>query len=234
MVHGQTAHTAAPDGAAEREAEAAEDAFAPDAEPVGPERRCIVSGAVRPKEELLRFVVAPDGSIVPDLENTLPGRGLWLSARRDMIETAVAKKAFARAARRKVEVAPDLPARVEALMRRRCLDLVGLARRAGAAVSGYEKVRTQLKEDQPGAVLLLAASDGAADGRDKIRALAPALPVIDLFTGAELGAALGRDIAVHVVVTRGTRGSQAGLARRLKEASRRLAEYQQPAAAGPT
>lgn len=219
---------------ASADAAEAPDPMQDEAEPTGPHRRCIATGAVRPKEELLRFVVGPDDTVVPDLENTLPGRGLWLSARRDMVETAMAKKSFARAARQKVIVPPDLPDRLDDLMRRRCLDLVGLARRAGMVTAGFEKVRALLKDQRQAAVVLLEASDGAADGRNKIRALAPDLPVIDLFTGAEVGAALGRDIAVHAVVTRGPK-AQAGLARRLAGATSRLATYRGGAAgAGKT
>lgn len=205
-----------------------EDDFAGEApeepEPTGPHRRCIVSGEVRPKEELMRFVIGPDGTVVPDLENALPGRGLWLSPRRDMIETAVTKRAFARAARRKVEVPPDLADRIELMMRRKVLNTLGLARRAGSVTAGYEKVRALLKDKRQGAVVLLEACDGAADGRAKIRALAPDLPVIDLFTGAELGAALGRDIAVHAVVTAQGR-AKASLAGRFREQAERLAMF---------
>ncbi|SOD92039.1 RNA-binding protein [Caenispirillum bisanense] len=193
-------------------------------EPAGPHRRCIVSGEVRPREDLIRFVLAPDGTVVPDLENALPGRGLWLSPRRDMIETAMTKRAFARAARRKVEVPADLPDRIEALMRRKVLDLLGLARRAGSVTAGYDKVRALLKDKRQGAVVLLEASDGAADGRGKIRALAPDLPVIDLFTGAELGAVFGRDITVHAVISAQGR-AQASLAERIGVQAERLARY---------
>ncbi len=201
-----------------------DDGLADDPDPSGPHRRCIVSGTVLPKESLMRFVVAPDGTVVPDLEKTLPGRGLWLSPRRDMIETAVTKRAFARAARRKVEVPPDLADRIDLLMRRKFLSLLGLARRSGAVTAGFDKVRALLKDQRQGAAVLLEASDGAEDGRGKIRALAPGLPVIDLFTAAELGGALGRDIVVHGVVTAQGR-AQASMAARLTEQAERLAEY---------
>lgn len=167
----------------------------------GPLRRCIVTGAVGPKERMIRFVVGPDGQLVPDLEGRLPGRGMWLSARRDVVNTAVAKASFAKAARRKLEVPADLADRLEALLRRRCLDLLGLARRAGQAVSGYDKVRAELKSGR-GAVLL-AASDGAEDGVSKIGALAPTLPVVRGLSASELGAAFGRDHTVHGVLLRG-------------------------------
>lgn len=167
----------------------------------GPNRRCIATGKVLPVEQLIRFVVGPDGVVVPDIEARLPGRGIWLSAGRDMVNTAAAKNLFAKAFRRKVTVPADLAERLAALLLRRCLERIGLARRAGQAVTGFEKVRGELKAGR-GAVLL-AAADGAADGREKIRALAPALPLVAVLRSDELGAAFGRGYAVHAVLTAG-------------------------------
>ncbi len=164
----------------------------------GPERRCIATGRVLPWEELLRFVLGPGDVVVPDLDGKLPGRGFWLSAVRDMVETAVRKGSFAKVARRGVVVPADLPDQVDRLMVRRCLDYLGLSRRAGLVVFGYEKVHAGLKAGR--LAMLLAARDGAPGGREKIRRLGPGLPLIDLFSGAELGAALGRDEVVHVAV----------------------------------
>ncbi len=186
-------------------------------EETGPERRCIVTGDHRPKAELLRCVVTPDGEVVPDLGHILPGRGIWLSPRRDVVNTAVAKKLFARAARRPVSVAPDLADWVEGLLVRRMLDDLGLARRAGQAVMGFEKVCAELRAGR--VALLIAARDAARDGRDKVRSLGAALPVIELLDGAELGAVFGREAAVHVCVAPG------GLARRLLDFSGLLAGF---------
>ncbi|MBY0431208.1 MAG: RNA-binding protein, partial [Rhodospirillales bacterium] len=171
-------------------AEPAED-WAEEEERTGPERRCIASGRVAPKDGMIRFVIGPDGVVVPDVEGILPGRGIWLSASRDMVNTAVVKKLFAKAARARVTAPPDLAERLEHLLLRRCLDLLGLARRAGQVVAGFEKVRAELKAGR-GAVLI-AARDGAADGREKIRALAPRLPLVCVLANAELSAALGRE-----------------------------------------
>jgi len=150
---------------------------------------------------MIRFVVSPDGSVVPDVAGRLPGRGFWLSARRDAVKTACAKTLFAKAARAPVTMAADLDVEIERLLARRCLDLIGMARRAGQAVVGFEKVRGHLRA--AGAGVVLAAADGAANGRGKIAALAPEAPVIGLFSAAELGAALGRDHAVHAVLAPG-------------------------------
>ncbi len=164
-------------------------------------RRCIATGALRPRDEMVRFVAAPDGRIVADVDESLPGRGLWLSAARDMVHTASEKGLFAKAARGKVSVPEDLADEVEGLLARRCLNLIGLARRAGQMVGGFEKVRAWIGDGKGG--LILAAADGGESGRKKVAALAPDLPVIDLFEGAELGRALGRERVVHGVVRPG-------------------------------
>ena len=109
-----------------------------------PERRCIYTRETSSREMLIRFAVSPDGVVVPDLEEKLPGRGLWLTARGDIIRRACAENSFSKAARRNITVPADLPVRLAALLNRRCLDLIGLARRSGAAVAGFEKVRAAL------------------------------------------------------------------------------------------
>lgn len=187
-----------------------------------PERRCIVARESRPVSALLRFVAAPDGAIVPDLAGTLPGRGIWVTADRASVEAAVAGKLFARAARRKVVVDPRLADRVETLLLQRCVDLIGLARRGGGAVAGYEKVRAFLAKEKVG--LLLAASDGAAEGREKIGRLARGVPVAAALTRDELGRAFGRDQTVHAAIASGK------LADQLKAASRRLSGFRQQSA----
>lgn len=178
------------------------------AEPAGhtPERRCIVTGEVMPREALLRFVVGPasdgkPGEIVPDLEARLPGRGLWITARRDIVSRAVTKNLFGRAARAAVAVAPDLADRLETLLARRCIDHLGLARRAGQAVAGFEQVRSWLERGRVGAVV--EASDGAPDGQRKVLAAAGELPVVRVLAGWELGSAFGREWLGHVALAPG-------------------------------
>jgi hypothetical protein len=172
-----------------------------DGEPKGPVRRCVVTRSVLPKERLLRFVVAPDGSLAIDLEGDLPGRGIWLQARRDVVDTACAKGSFAKAARRQVQVPDGLADRIAGLLRRRCLDLLGLARRAGQIASGFEQARAMLREGRAGA--LLAALDGSEGGRGKVAGLGREVTRIELFAAAELAGAIGREHAVHVAVARG-------------------------------
>lgn len=156
---------------------------------------------------MVRCAVGPDGAVVPDLAGILPGRGLWLAARRDIVELARKKRAFARAARRPITVPDDLAQRIEGLLAARCRDTIGLARRAGRAVAGFDKVAEVLRAGRGG--VLLAAADGAADGRRKLAALARDLPVLEALSAAELGAAFGRDHVVHAVLGPGA------LARRL-------------------
>jgi uncharacterized protein len=164
-------------------------------------RRCIGTGLVRPQVELLRFVIAPDGRLTPDVAARLPGRGLWLTARRDILAMTATKRLFARAARQPVIVEDGLADRVEGLLAKRCLDHIGLARRAGQAVMGFAKVQAALTAGK--AAVLVAAADGAADGRGKLEALALGVPRAERLTSAELGAAFGRERVVHAALSHG-------------------------------
>lgn len=166
-----------------------------------PERRCLVTGEVGAKAGLVRFVLAPDGTVTPDVAERLPGRGLWVSAARDIVETAVARRLFARAARAPATAPPDLADRVERLLAERCRELLGLARRSGQAVAGFEKVREALRSGRVG--LLLEASDGAEHGRQKLAALGAGVKQTRVLRADELGLAFGRDHVVHAAVAPG-------------------------------
>jgi predicted RNA-binding protein YlxR (DUF448 family) len=185
----------------------------------GPLRRCIVTRERLPKERMIRFVVAPDRTLVPDLAATLPGRGIWLSASGDVLETARAQgglgRAFARAARGPVIVPPDLPAVLEAALARRIGELLGLARRAGQAVAGFDKARERLRAGQGG--LILQASDGSAAERARFVARAGgSAMVLDPVPAAVLGGVFGRDHVVHVAIAPGKLGERLAVeARRL-------------------
>ncbi len=182
-------------------------------------RRCIVSNQCKPVAEMVRFVVGPDNSVVPDIIGRLPGRGIWLSADSNSIKTACARNLFGRAARQSVHVDARVVEQVEGLLARQCIDLLGLARRAGQAVSGYVKVRGWLLAGR--AALILAASDGAADGREKLRRIARDLPIVAVLNAAELGIVFDRERSVHVAVAAG------GLAESLMRAAIRLSGFRQ-------
>lgn len=176
------------------------DPGAPEEEPeTGPLRRCIVERESLPKERMIRFVLGPGREVVPDLAGKLPGRGMWLSARGDVLERALSRGAFTRAARGPVTLPSDLRARIEDGLRARVRDLLGLARRAGQAVSGWQAGREWLQAGRAG--LLVQASDGSA--AERARFGGRGLPVVTPLTAAELGVVFGRDHAVHVVVAPG-------------------------------
>jgi hypothetical protein len=171
-----------------------------------PIRRCILTRTYLPTSRLVRFVVAPDHTIVPDVAEKLPGRGLWLRAERDIIDQACSVDLFAQATGGEVLQPSELSDRLEKLLAARCFDLIGLARRAGQAVSGYEKVRGVLRGDGErrgdGAALLIA-SDGPTDAARKMAALTRGAAILRTFDGAELGAIFGRERAVYAVIDRG-------------------------------
>ncbi|MGO1119660.1 RNA-binding protein [Rhodovibrionaceae bacterium A322] len=190
----------------------------------GPTRRCLVSGERRGKEEMIRFVLDPEGCLVPDLAGRLPGRGLWLLADRAVFEKACQRRLFARAARAKVEVPDGLGEEVTRQLRRRVLDQLGLARRAGEVVAGHDKVRVWLEQGK--AALLMQASDGAEAPRRRLEALGrghrPDLEVIEEFEADALGFALGRSPTVHVALLPG------GAAKRLTVEFARLVGFGTP------
>jgi predicted RNA-binding protein YlxR (DUF448 family) len=179
----------------------------------GPERKCIVTGDVLPKSGLIRFVVGPDSDIVPDVVGKLPGRGIYVTATRDALETAATKGAFQRAARAKVKVQDGLAEEVERQIARRVVDLISLARKSGDAVAGYEKVKDFLYRDD--AKVLIQASDGSSRGKSKL-----STPhyghYIGWLTADEIGAAFGRQTVIHGALASG------GLTQRVVEEANRL------------
>ena len=151
-------------------------------------RRCLATGEVKAKSDLIRFVVGPEGAIVPDLAARLPGRGLWVSAQREALSLAIAKNLFSRAAKAKVNVSADLLGQVEALLERRCLELLGLCKGAGAVVTGQPQVEHALSQD--GLAYILLAADAGRDCRKK---LSRAVIANSGFTRVQLGEALGHE-----------------------------------------
>ncbi len=181
----------------------------------GPERRCIASGESGPADRLVRFVLDPQGRVTPDLAGRLPGRGAWLTADRALVERAEKKNLFARAFRQQVPRPEGLADLLEGLLVRRLVEVIGLARKAGQAVTGFEKTRARLTSGAAGA--LIEASDAAPDGRRKIEAVAGAVPRIDCLDRDELGLAFGRDFAIHAALDAGSFADRAlAEARRLE------------------
>jgi len=177
------------------------DAEEPEAEERGPQRRCIVTRVVGERARMIRFVIGPDRQIVPDLAARLPGRGMWLSARADVLETARARGAFARVARGPVTCPADIAAILQAGLRRRVAEHLGLARRAGQAVSGFAKAREWIGRGNAAGVV--QADDGSVDERARLLSGARDVWVAWPLPADALGAIFGRDHAVHVAVARG-------------------------------
>lgn len=178
-----------------------------------PERRCIVTGDVQPKAGLVRFVVSPEGQVFPDLAEKLPGRGIWVTADRDMIARAVKKGLFSRAAKAQVTAADNLADMVEAGLARRVVDLISLTRKAGRAVAGFEKVKGWLADGK--AKVLLQASDGSERGKGKLWTPEGGR-WFGCLTASELGLAFGRDSVIHGALGAG------GLSNRVVEEAAKL------------
>jgi len=170
------------------------------------ERRCIVTGEVLQDAKLIRFVVGPEGDVVPDIAAQLPGRGMWVSADRNALERAISRNLFAKAAKAAVRASQDLVQRTERLIAQRMTADLGLARRSGALVVGFDNVARALERPTPPSVLV-EAHDGAPDGRRKLLALARArnlaIEIIDCLDSKEISLALGRENVIHAALKSG-------------------------------
>lgn len=174
-------------------------------------RMCAVSREVRPIDELIRFVVAPTGEVIPDLKRKLPGRGLWISASRRSVAEAVRRHQFSKGFKRDVRVAPTLPTDTDALLVRSLTEALAMAAKAGQVVAGFGKVEDALNRNETAA--LIHASDGAADGIRKLDAIvrqrgekrgeSPVMAVVNVLTSEELDLALGRSNVIHAALLAG-------------------------------
>ncbi len=157
------------------------------------------------EEGLIRFVAGPEGIVTPDLARKLPGRGLWVAADRASVDLAARKGLFARSAKARLTAPADLSDQVETLLHSRVLQGLGLAKRAGDLISGFEKVAAALGSGK--AAWLIEASDGAPDGRRKIQNAARKSPrparLLGVYTAMELGLALGGENVIHTAFLAG-------------------------------
>ena len=176
------------------------------AKPAALPRRCIATRHRQHRNGMIRFVIGPDRTVVPDLAEKLPGRGLWVSADRRALETAIAKNLFAKAAKEPAVVPGGLLDLLASLSRERSLQQLGQLRGAGQLRVGYFQVREALEHGN--VAYLVEASDGTENGRAKVMGAAGELPVVDCFTRAELGEAVGRSAAVHMTVLPGKLGER--------------------------
>lgn len=189
------------------------------------ERTCIVTRRQAPPETMIRFVRAPDGALVPDIKAKLPGRGVWVGARAELVAEAARKQIFSRGLKAKVAAPPELAENVDRLLEADCLQMLALANKAGLVAAGFGKVAGALEKGAVAA--LVEASDGGADGKRKLAQTARragageagAIERVVIFTSMQLDLALGRTNVIHAALADG------GLTRSFVARYRRLAAY---------
>lgn len=183
-----------------------------------PERTCIVTRGAQPASDLMRFVLGPDGVVVPDLRNKLPGRGAWVTPTAATVAEAIRKRAFSRAFKTETKVPPTLVEEIDAALVRDLKGALSLANKAGAVVTGFGKVESAIASGGVGAVI--HAREAAEDGRRKLAGalrkrageLISGIPVFDDLPGDDLDVALGRVHVIHAALLAGP-GSEGCLAR---------------------
>jgi predicted RNA-binding protein YlxR (DUF448 family) len=194
-----------------------------------PVRRCVVTRAHRPKDDLIRFVLGPDSSVVPDLKEKLPGRGVWLTAAHDAVAEAVKRKAFGRALKAEAKPAEGLAEHVDTLLAEAALGALAMANKAGEVVFGHAKVEEALGKGR--VLALIHARDAAEDGCRKLDGKARSvtegrgIPAVRAFSADELGLASGRSNVIHAALIQG------GAARKFLAAASRVERYRKGSAA---
>ena len=188
-------------------------------------RLCAVSRERKPPEELLRFVLGPNGAIVPDLARRLPGRGVWVDATREAVDAAAQRNVFGRSLKQPVSLPADLSALVERLMKKRLVEAVSIANKAGLVTAGFAKVEGAIARGNVMALIHAAdaAERGAAKLDGKFKALAGAQratqAIITELSGVELDLAIGRSNVVHAAASEG------GASQRILQEAIRLRRY---------
>jgi predicted RNA-binding protein YlxR (DUF448 family) len=173
----------------------------------GLERYCVATRTVRPVENLIRFVVGPDGQTVPDLKRKLPGRGVWVTATQEALGAAIRGRAFARGFKRDVRVSADLVGRTEQLLEKAALDALAMANKAGLVAVGFARVESALAHER--VIALLHAAQAGPDGVGKLDAVrrrgryAGSAAVIASLSSSQLDLALGRPNVVHAALLAG-------------------------------
>ena len=165
------------------------------------QRFCVVTRERDDPENLIRFVLSPDGYIVPDLTERLPGRGMWLKADKNIIHKAIEMRSFSRAMQCQVTVPENLVSIIRDGLRNKIKDSFGFARRAGQITYGFVKVREKISQNIAG--LIIQAIDGSEEEKKRILSGTGLLPVMAVFTAKELGMIFGREYIVHAAIYRG-------------------------------
>jgi uncharacterized protein len=187
---------------------------------------CAVTREEASEDDLIRFALAPDGGVVPDLQAKLPGRGVWVSCSRTVLAEAIKRQVFARGFEAEAQVPEGLIELVGSLLRKQALNQVSLARKAGVAVQGFTKVEESLRK---GHVRVLLHTKGAGDdGVAKLDRLAGAKTIVtNSFLEDEMDLAFGRPNVIHAAI------AASGLADRLVVHLQRMAKYEDLGPVGP-
>ncbi len=178
-------------------------------EPSGPLRLCASTRREHAVTELIRFVAAPDGTIVADLAAKLPGRGVWLTCDKAIVAAAAKSGVFARSLKRSVKAASDLASQVDAALLGRVQNSLSIANKAGQVSTGFAQVEALVESGE--AIALVHGADAAVGGRDKLdrkftaicREKAVEPRILALLTIEQMSLAMGRANVVHAALKQG-------------------------------
>lgn len=188
-----------------------------------PLRKCIVTGQSQATVEMIRFVLGPFGEVVPDIEEKLPGKGMWVTSCYETISKTVEKRSFERSMHQKILISDGFLENIERKLVDRAVSAVGLARRAGRVLAGHAKIDRALRERK--VLLRIEAKDGAKDGRNKLTRLNPSIPILDCVYGKELARAFEKRDTIHLAIAVDNKKGNDGLMAKFKKDFGRLEQF---------
>lgn len=164
------------------------------------ERKCILDGTVKPLAELLRFVEL-NNELLPDFNKKLPAKGMYVTANRLSLIKALEKKLFHKVSRHNLRISEDFMENVERLLKQKALDSLNIARKSGALLTGFEKLKEAVKKNKVS--FIVEAVDAGLDGKEKVALLAKSIEIFNLFSIDELDKTLNKENTVYVAVLKG-------------------------------
>lgn len=160
-------------------------------------RKCIVEGTVKPGNELLRFVEL-DNTLLPDFNKKLPGKGMYITCNRLTLEKALNKKVFHRVSRHNLKIDENFIETVEKLLKQKALESLNLARKGGALITGFDKLKEAVQKKKVD--FIIEAWNAGSVGKEKVAFLAKSIEIFNLFSIEELDMALNKENTVNVAV----------------------------------
>ena len=96
------------------------------------------------EDNFIKISLSPDNNLVPDLHNNLPGRSVWLPARKSIIADILEKEDLKTFFDIPAFLTSDFSVLIEKMLRKKILNSVSLSKKAGSLFIGMDAIKAQL------------------------------------------------------------------------------------------